>query len=152
MFALVVEDFGVDFVGKEHVKHLTDTLRMHFDITEDQSCEKQLSIDLQWDCIKRAVRLSMKNCIKQFLIRFNRLIPSKPCHSPHANKAPTHGDKIQCASTPDELSSLDIEQTKRMQAIVGSLLCYARAFDKKIIGSTRHNCHANSFTYKIHFR
>jgi len=27
MFALVVNDFGVEYVGLEHVKHLTDTLR-----------------------------------------------------------------------------------------------------------------------------
>ena len=89
-------------------------MRLHDDITEDWSGDKHLGIDLQWDCVKRSVQLSMKNHIKEMLSRFNHLIPSKHCHSLHANKSPTHGAKIQCPSTPDESPSLDAEQTKRI--------------------------------------
>ena len=101
VLALVVEYFGVESVGKEHAKHFTDTLRLHHNIVEDRTGEKFIGIDLQWDCTKRTVHFSMKNYIKELLIRFNHLILSKPCHSPHANKAPTCGAKIQHTSTQD---------------------------------------------------
>ena len=68
---------------------------------------------------KKTVHLSMKNCIKELLIRFNHPNPSEPCHSPHANKALTHGAKIQHASVLDSSPSLDKENTKLAQAIIG---------------------------------
>ena len=70
MFALVVDDFGVDRVGKEHVKYLTDALRQHCDVTEDWKGDKLIGIYLYWDYIKRAVRLSIKNHIKQLMMSF----------------------------------------------------------------------------------
>ena len=49
MFALVVDDFGVDFIGKGHVKHLVDALNSHYEIAEDLECEKYPGIDLKWN-------------------------------------------------------------------------------------------------------
>ena len=69
----------------------------------------------------------MKNHIKELLIRFNQNKPNKPCHSPHANETLTHGTKVQHDDTPNESPSLDKTITNRIQAIIGSLLCCARA-------------------------
>ena len=35
MFSLVVDDFGVECIRKEHVKHLADTLNLYYEIAED---------------------------------------------------------------------------------------------------------------------
>ena len=45
MFYLVVDDFGVHFIGKEHAKHLTDTLNLHYEIAQDSEGKKYLGID-----------------------------------------------------------------------------------------------------------
>ena len=34
-FTLVVDDFGVKYIGKEHVHHLTQTLKQHYKIKDD---------------------------------------------------------------------------------------------------------------------
>ena len=33
--ALIVDDFGVKYIGKEHAEHLRDALKEHYEITED---------------------------------------------------------------------------------------------------------------------
>ena len=78
MFVSFVDNFVVGHIGKEHMKHLIDTLNLHYDIAKDWTGEKCLGIDLQWDCANRVVHLSMKAYLKELLIRFNHLIPSKP--------------------------------------------------------------------------
>ena len=34
-FTLVVDDFGVQYVGEEHGQHLVSVLRQHYDISTD---------------------------------------------------------------------------------------------------------------------
>ena len=45
-FALVVDDFGVKYCGKEHAEHLMGVLREHYEVTEDWEGEK--SSELPW--------------------------------------------------------------------------------------------------------
>ena len=106
MFALVVDDFGVKLVGKEHAKNLNHTLNQHYEITEEWTGNKLLGIDLDSNYSKRTVRMSMINCIKQVLKRFNHPMPSKLCYYPHSHQAPTQGAKFQRAPTPDDSPSL----------------------------------------------
>ena len=37
LFTLVVDDFGVKYVGKEHALHLINILKQHYEISEDWS-------------------------------------------------------------------------------------------------------------------
>ena len=103
----MVNDFGVKHIGKEHTTHMKDTLNLYYDITEDCKGKKCLGIDLNWNYEKRTVNLSMKNYAQELLIKFNHTKPNKPCHSPHANKIPKCGAKVQCANTPDESPELN---------------------------------------------
>jgi hypothetical protein len=34
-FTLVVDDFGIKYIGKEHIQHLINTLKENYDIEED---------------------------------------------------------------------------------------------------------------------
>ena len=133
MFTLVVDDFGVEYVGKEHVEHLMNTLKTHYELTADWNGTKFLGIDLQWDYDKRTVRLSMNNYIATVLQRFQHPVKNKPTHSPHPHSPPSYGAKIQLAPAPDDSSPLNDETKQRMQAITGALLCYARAVDNKLL-------------------
>jgi hypothetical protein len=48
-FTLVMDDFGVKYIGKEHVHHITQTLKQHYEIKEDWKGTRYLGITLDWD-------------------------------------------------------------------------------------------------------
>ena len=47
-FVLLVDDFGIEYVGKEHILNLLKTLEMDYDITTDWEGTTFYGIDLAW--------------------------------------------------------------------------------------------------------
>jgi hypothetical protein len=66
-FTLVVDDFGIKYIGKEHVHHLLQVLRQDCRIEEDWEGTRYLGIILDWDYTKREVHLSMPGYIEKAL-------------------------------------------------------------------------------------
>ena len=64
-FTLVVDDFGVKYVGKEHAQHLKDTLEENYTVTTEWEGKRYIGITLDWDYKRRQVHLSMPNYIKR---------------------------------------------------------------------------------------
>ena len=54
-FTLIVDDFGVKYVGKENADHLINVLKEHYEVAEDWDCTKYCGINLDWDHIKHKV-------------------------------------------------------------------------------------------------
>ena len=52
-FCLLVDDFGVEYVGKQHTEHLATIYKKYYNITEDWEGKKYAGIDLKWDYEKR---------------------------------------------------------------------------------------------------
>ena len=48
-FTLVVDDFGVKYVGKEHADHLIQCIKQKYELTEDWSGNLYCGIRLTWD-------------------------------------------------------------------------------------------------------
>ena len=67
MFTLVVNDIWVEYVGKQHIEHLINILKTHYDLTADWKGTKFLGIDLDWDYDKHTARLSIDGYISQVL-------------------------------------------------------------------------------------
>jgi hypothetical protein len=67
-FTLVVDDFGVNFVGKEHADHLIASIKSTYNkLTEDWTGSLYCGISLDWDCVGRTATfqcrgISRKNC------------------------------------------------------------------------------------------
>ena len=59
-FTLVVDDFGVKYVGEEHALHLLSVLREHYEVEVDWEGTKYCGIDLAWDYDKREAHLYME--------------------------------------------------------------------------------------------
>ena len=88
-FTLVVDDFGVKYVGKEHVDHLIKCIREKYELTEDWSGDLYCGIKLHWDYIARTVDISMPGYIKKLLQKYKHKMPTKPQHCPYPpNDAP----------------------------------------------------------------
>ena len=54
-----MDDFGVEYVGKQHAEHLDTILKKYHNITEDCEGNKYSGIDLQWDYDKSSCRVTM---------------------------------------------------------------------------------------------
>jgi hypothetical protein len=64
---LVVDNFGVKYVGKDHADHLLNALKQHYEVTEDWEGKLYCGILLKWDYENRTVDLSMLGYIENAL-------------------------------------------------------------------------------------
>jgi hypothetical protein len=63
----VVDDFGVQYFNKEDADHLINSIKANYPVKTDWTGSKYIGIDLDWDYIKREVKLSMKGYVKKAL-------------------------------------------------------------------------------------
>jgi hypothetical protein len=132
-FSLVVDDFGVKYVGREHAEHLVTTLQLLYTITTEWDGELYIGITLKWDYHNRTVDLSMPGYIAKALKRFNHPALTRLQHSPHSWTAPDYGSKIQLTDPADTSSPLDATGLSRIKEVVGTCLYYARAIDSTML-------------------
>ena len=69
-FSLIVDDFGVKYVGEDHAQHLIDTLHLLYHITIDWTGTKYCGLTLKWDYIARTVHVLMPSYMDKALARF----------------------------------------------------------------------------------
>ncbi len=69
-FTLVVNDFSVKYVGKEHAQHLKNALKEHYKLTCNWTGKWYIGITLDWDYNKCQVYLSMPNYMQKALKQF----------------------------------------------------------------------------------
>jgi len=131
MFALIVDDFGIQYVGKPAADFLISTLRKDYTITIDWTGSEFCGLHLEWDYTARTVELSMPGYVARALARFGHCDPT-PSDSPHKHVPPQFGAKIQM-TTLDTSPPLDAEATTRVREIVGVFLYYARAIDNTML-------------------
>lgn len=132
-FCLIVDDFGVEYVGREHADHLTSVLKKYHTITEDWEGTKLAGIDLKWDYVKRTCRLTMEHYIEELLAKYNHPKPRKPQLTPFKCRPNQYGAKTQMAPTEVSSPPLELPGIKRVQGIVGAVLYYARAVNNKLL-------------------
>jgi hypothetical protein len=73
-FTLVVDDFGVKFIGKEHAQHLKNKLEEHYKLTCNWTGKQYIGITLDWDYNKCHVHLSMPNYVQKALEQFQHKV------------------------------------------------------------------------------
>jgi hypothetical protein len=76
LFSLVVDNFGVQYVGREHAEHLAGIIAAKYQMTTDWKGKLYCGISLKWDYVKRNVTLSMPGYVAKALQRFNTPKPS----------------------------------------------------------------------------
>ena len=130
-FALVVDDFGVKYVGKEHAQHLIQALKETYQITIDWEGSVFCGMHLKWDYDKRTVEVNMPGYVKKHLDELKHPIPNRPQHAPSKYVQPEYGTKIQLAK--ERQHTLTPEQQKQIQKVCGMFLYYARAVDPTML-------------------
>ncbi len=67
---LVVDNFGVKYVGREHVDHLIKCIKKKYELTKDWSGNLYCGIKLLWDYHQCTLDTSMPGCIKKLLQKY----------------------------------------------------------------------------------
>ena len=131
IFGLIVDDFRIEYVGKLHSHHLLQTLQEHYTITTDWE-EKIAGVEHNWthatkqsDC---KCRLSIKGHIEKVLLKYGHIKPTHPQLTPHK-----HREIKQLIPVDDTSPDTNAMGVKRIQAIIGELLYYARNVDNNVL-------------------
>eukprot|EP00804_Cyclotella_cryptica_P017131 CCRYP_003353-RB/>CCRYP_003353-RB protein AED:0.31 eAED:0.31 QI:0/-1/0/1/-1/1/1/0/405 len=133
MFTLMVDDFGVEYVGLSHALLLRDVLQTHYKITQNWKGDLYAGIYLTWNYSTCSCQLTMKEYIVTLLFKYNHPLAKKCQLSPFKATPIVYGAKTQFCPDPDISPPLLAEGIKRVQGIVGALLYYARAIDNKLL-------------------
>ena len=132
-FTLVVDDFGIKYVGDEHARHLIDTLAKYYTVETDWTGGLYCGITLDWNYEQRYVDLSMPKYIGNKLHEFLHLKPAQAQHAPYPATERRYGKAAQDSAPPDDTPDLLATGKKRVQQIVGSFMYYGRAVDLTIL-------------------
>jgi hypothetical protein len=132
-FSLVVDDFGVKFVGREHAEHLMTCIKKKYNISSDWNRHAYCGLTLDLDYKKRTVDLSMPGYIKAALHKYQHAAPTRPEHGPHTWNPPIYGAKTPFVKDETISPALSDKDVSKLQQLTGTLLYYARAVDSTLI-------------------
>jgi hypothetical protein len=126
-FTLVVDNFGVKYVGKEHATHLINSIKESYDIVEDWTGDLYCAISLDWNYENRTLNISMPAYIKKLLRTYQHRMPVRPQHCPYTPPPKQYGAKAQTPLLIGISPKLTPDKKKEIQRVVGCILYYARA-------------------------
>jgi hypothetical protein len=81
-FTLVVDDFTVKYVGKQHADHLRDALLHTYELTTDCTAMVYSGMTLKCDYKHRTCDISMPGYVSSVLRKFQHDAPKHPQHTP----------------------------------------------------------------------
>ena len=135
MLVLIVDDFGIKYVGDNYLHHLRTVLANYYTITEDLNGNIYfLALTSSGTTLE-----SMPNSrvayswMATLLLKYGHKDPIKPQLSLHCHRKINYGSKEQLVEEEDTSPKLNNVVIKRVQVIVGALLFYARAFLNRLL-------------------
>jgi hypothetical protein len=131
-FSLVVDDFTVKYVGKQHTDHLRNALLKTYELKTDWTGTVYSGMTLKWDYKHRTCDISMPGYVSNVLRKFQHDAPKHPQHTPSRYVTPVYGVKTQYATKYD-IPPLTAKQCLTIQKVTGSVLYYARAVDPTVL-------------------
>ncbi len=131
-FTLVVNNFGVKCVGKEHTQHLKNALEEQYKLTCNWTGTGYIGIALDWNYTKCQFHLSMPNYVQKVLKQFQH-IAGKLQHAPYLSVPIQYGVKKQYATQESEAPLLDDNAKRFIQQVCGKFLFLGKAVDSTLL-------------------
>jgi hypothetical protein len=69
-FSLILDDFAVNCMGKQHADHLINALLQSYELTTDWEAKVYSGMSLKWDYKNRTCDISMPGCFSNVLSKF----------------------------------------------------------------------------------
>ena len=132
-FTLVVDDFGIKYVGKEHALHLKQALEQDYTVTTEWKGGRYIGITLDWDYERRRVHLSMPGYVAKALKQFQHTAPKSKQDAPFPSARIIYGAKKQYATESSKAPLLDKTEKKFIQKVCGKFLFLGRAVDSTLL-------------------
>jgi hypothetical protein len=131
-FSLVVDDFTLKYVGKQHADHLRNALLKTYELTTYWVGMVYSSMTLKWDYKNGTCDISMPGSVSNVLIKSQHDAPKHPQYTPSRYVTPVYGAKTQYATT-DETPPLTSKQCLTIQKVTVSVLYYDRAVNSTVL-------------------
>lgn len=129
-FTLIVDDFGIKYSNRDDAEHLFSTLREIYTITTDMTGQEYLGLSIAHDTVGHKITISIPDYVRKALDRFAPdLVLGHGATAPMRYHPFTYGPQATEALDDDTSASLSDTRKRRLQAIVGTFLYYARALD-----------------------
>ena len=122
IFSLVVDDFGVKYIGKENADRLIQSLQKLYTISIDWTGSLFCGLTIDWDYAARTCDISMPKYLQTALHKFQHPAPKRPQHALHSWEKPTYGMHVQYAPDDNPSPLLPVKTINIVQQIVGTLL------------------------------
>jgi hypothetical protein len=116
-FTLVLDDFAVKYVGKQHTDHLRNALLKTCELKTDWAGTVYSGITLKWDYKNRTCDISMPGYVSNVLRKFQHDAPKHSQHTPSRYTTPVYGIKTQYATKDDTppLTAQQVSQYRKSQ-------------------------------------
>ena len=121
LFSLIVDYFGVEYVGKLHADNLLNALKENYEVTVNEPGDIYAGINLTWEYVKRTCRLTIDDYIADLRANFDHPTPKKPQHSPLHHTTISYGSKVQYATETPSRPLLNNAGKLRIQQLVGAI-------------------------------
>ena len=132
-FSLVVDDFGVKYIGKEHALYLMLIIEEHYKCRADWTGASSIGMMLDWDYAQRKVHLSMPGYKDKAIKEFQHHKPSTQQHSLFQCKEIKYGATKQSAIQASTTTQLDKKDKKCIKKVCRKFLFLARAIDSTLL-------------------
>ena len=128
---LVVEGFGINYVGGEHQDHLLSILNNYYEMERDYNGELvYCGIILKYNYEKWYVDISMPNYAHKTPVKYKHEPPRRPHHCPYDLSPKKYGrESNEVTELPESPRVHRWRENKYVQQVVGSFQYYARAID-----------------------
>jgi hypothetical protein len=133
IFSLIVNNFGVKYVGKEHAQHLLQMVQKYCKCLLEEEGERYCGLTIKWDYLGKKVHLSMPLYAKNGLKQFQHPPPIVPQDQPHPHVYKTYGAKVQHAKANDNSPRSIRRGEKIIQEVTGVFLFLAQAVDSTML-------------------
>ena len=121
-FTLVVNNFGIKYVGEEHARHLMSALNNNYTTTHNWKGSKYVGITLDWGYDGQKLYLSMPGYIGKAVIRFGHKIPTKRQDSLYPITSVNYSGKTKYAKAPYDTPFLNDKVKNYIQHVNGTPL------------------------------
>ena len=132
-FTLVVDSFGIKYVGEENANHLLGVLKEFYKMEEDWTGGLYCGINLNWHYEEQYVDIAMPNYVPKQLFTYRRPPPKRAQHTSFEPRPINYGAKYDTTIHEDPGKLLGDYDKKYIQQVLGSFLYYARAIYMTIL-------------------
>ena len=142
-FTLVVDDFGIKYIGNKHVQHLIQVLKQDYQIEEDWGGTQYIGLTVEWNYKRHEVHISMPGYVEKALARFGHQVPKHPQHQLHKHTILTNEATVQYAKAEDKSRLLAKDEKKYIQLVIGTFCMMGKQGPNNAHKSQRHSVNAS---------